>query len=329
MIRRSVLLALLALAPAPAPARAQGVIVEVGRLFASPDWTTYRVGLAQPISGVLGYTLYGIHAGEAGTAGSGLWGPGADLTLFRGGQPGPYLAAGVSGGLASGDGDQFWGSWSAGLGYELRPAGPFSLGAEGRWRELQYVHHRSGVEFALRIGLEFGGRRSSPPPVRPSSPTSPTASPGGAAPIPLRTTVERSGVISERIELISSVLGTALEAMGTPYKWGGTGEADGGFDCSGLIQYAYGQHGITLSRRSADQATEGNRIDKQLASLLPGDILTFSNGGGRVTHVGLYLGEGKFIHSANDGVQVSLLSSEDVYGRWWWRRWVGARRIVG
>ena len=116
--------------------------------------------------------------------------------------------------------------------------------------------------------------------------------------------------------------------MGTPYKWGGTGEADGGFDCSGLIQYAYAQHGITLPRRSADQALQGEKVDKRPEALLPGDILTFSNGGGRVTHVGLYLGDGKFIHSANDGVQVSLLSSEDVYGRWWWRGWVGARRIV-
>jgi cell wall-associated NlpC family hydrolase len=318
----AVLAALLAL---PGTIRAQGVIVEVGRLFATPDWTSYRVGFAQPISGSLGYTIYGTHAGESAAAGRGLWGPGADLTFFRGGQAGPYVAAGVSGGLATGDGDQFWGSWSAGLGYELRP-GPFSLGAEGRWRELQFVGHQSGVELALRIGVEFGGRRSAPPPARTPAPA--PAAPG-SGPVPLRTTIERAGVPAERVELISSVLGTALDAMGTPYKWGGTGEADGGFDCSGLIQYAYAQHGIALPRRSVDQAVHGEKIDKRPEALLPGDILTFSNGGGgRVTHVGLYLGEGRFIHSANDGVQVSLLSADDVYGRWWWRRWVGARRIV-
>jgi cell wall-associated NlpC family hydrolase len=327
VIRRLGVVAL-ALCLAPVTGQAQGVIVEVGRLFASTDWTTYRVGLAQPISGVVGYTLYGTHSGEAGHAGTGLWGPGADLTFFRGGRPGPYLAAGVSGGLASGDGDQFWGSWSAGLGYELRPAGPISLGAEGRYRELQYQHHGAGVEFALRIGLEFGGRRSAPAPIPPAAQPRPS---GGnfTPPPPLRTTVERSGVASDRVELISSVLGTALDAMGTPYKWGGTGEADGGFDCSGLIQYAYGQHGIVLPRRSIDQANQGEKIDKRPDALRPGDILTFSSsGGGRITHVGLYLGDGKFIHSANDGVQVSLLSADDVYGRWWWRRWVGARRIV-
>ncbi len=321
---RVVLFVLLAALAGPRHLAGQGVIVEVGRMFSSPDWTTYRVGFTQPLAGALGYTLYGVHAGEAGSGGRGLWGPGADLTVFRGGVPGPYLAAGLSGGLATGDGNQFWGSWSAGMGYELRPAGPFSLGAEGRWRELEYASGRGGVEIALRIGVEFGGGRSAPVPTRPAP--APTA--GSSAPIPLRTTVERSGVPAERAGTVTSVLETALEAMGTPYKWGGSGEADGGFDCSGLIQYAYGQHGIALPRRSADQAGQGSRVDKRLDALRPGDILTFSNGGGRVTHVGLYLGDGRFIHSANDGVQVSLLSADDPYGRWWWRRWVGARRVV-
>jgi cell wall-associated NlpC family hydrolase len=62
--------------------------------------------------------------------------------------------------------------------------------------------------------------------------------------------------------------------------------------------------------------------------LLPGDLLTFSNRGGPVTHVGLYIGERRFIHSATRGVQVSLLSQDDPYGRWWYVRWVGVRRIV-
>ncbi|MEO8199823.1 MAG: C40 family peptidase [Gemmatimonadota bacterium] len=311
----------------PGRLSAQSVIFELGRIFSSPDWTLYQVGFGQPLSGPLGYTFYGVHAGETGAATGSLWGPGADLTLFRGGQPGPYLAAGLSGGLATGDGERFWGSWSAGLGYELRPTGLISLGAEGRWREIQYAQHQSGVEFALRLGFEFGrtgGRPDRPVPVAPGP-----ATPAAATTPSLRTTVERSGIPGDRIDLVASVLQTATDAMGTPYKWGGTGAQDGGFDCSGLIQYAYGQHGITLPRRSGDQATQGEKIDKKLDALLPGDILTFSSSGrGRITHVGLYLGDGRFIHSANDGVQISLLSADDVYGRWWWRRWVGARRIT-
>ena len=318
------LIALLA-AVAPAQmAQAQGAIVELGRMFSGPDWTTYRIGFGQPLIGPVGYTVYGLHAGEVGNGTSGLWGPGADLTFFRGGRAGPYLSAGLAGGLAGGGGDRFWGSWSAGLGYEVRPLGPLSLGAEGRWREIQYVGNRSGVEVALRVGIEFGRGRTAPPRSSPSTPGIPVV----PAPPSLRTTIERSGVTGARADLIASVLETATAAMGTPYKWGGTGQQDGGFDCSGLIQFAYAQHGIALPRRSMDQATEGDKIDKRVDALLPGDILTFSNGGGRITHVGLYLGDGRFIHSANDGVQVSLLSSDDVYGRWWWRRWIGARRIV-
>ena len=88
------------------------------------------------------------------------------------------------------------------------------------------------------------------------------------------------------------------------------------------------QHGIALPRTSREQANEGRAISRKPGSLRPGDLLTFSNTGGRVTHVGLYVGDGRFIHSASRGVQVSLLNGEDPYGRWWYKRWVGVRRIL-
>jgi cell wall-associated NlpC family hydrolase len=116
--------------------------------------------------------------------------------------------------------------------------------------------------------------------------------------------------------------------MGRPYEFGGTGENGEGFDCSGLIQYAFAKHGIQLPRRSTDQAREGSKVDKKPEHLRPADLLTFSNRGGAVTHVGLYMGEGRFIHSATRGVQVSTLSPADPYGRWWYKRWVGVRRII-
>ena len=65
---------------------------------------------------------------------------------------------------------------------------------------------------------------------------------------------------------------------------------------------------------------------EQLISL-PGDILTFGDGSD-VTHVGMYVGEGRFIHSASRGVRVSRLAEDDADGRWWLRRWLGVRRIV-
>src|SRR5207237_9068823 len=112
------------------------------------------------------------------------------------------------------------------------------------------------------------------------------------------------------------IVQTALESLGTPYIWGGT--ADNGFDCSGLVQYAYGQHGIRLPRMSRDQAHAGAEVATVVDALRPGDILLFSaRPGSGVTHVGLYVGEGKFIHSSTRGVKLSRLDVRDPEGAYW------------
>ena len=114
--------------------------------------------------------------------------------------------------------------------------------------------------------------------------------------------------------------------MGTPYVWGGTG--DNGFDCSGLIQYAYSEHGIILPRISRDQARYGEYVEPRVGNLQPGDILGFAVTGGRVSHVGLYVGNGQFIHSSSSGVKLSSLTSTDGDSRWYQQRWVVARRVL-
>jgi cell wall-associated NlpC family hydrolase len=125
----------------------------------------------------------------------------------------------------------------------------------------------------------------------------------------------------------ADVVQTALESLGTPYLWGGS--ADNGFDCSGLIQYAYGQHGIRLPRRSRDQAGAGAEVPPVIEALRPGDILLFAaQPGAGVTHVGMYVGELKFIHSSSRGVTLSRLSPDDPEGSYWLDRWVGARRVI-
>jgi cell wall-associated NlpC family hydrolase len=128
--------------------------------------------------------------------------------------------------------------------------------------------------------------------------------------------------------LADSIIATAVDEIGKKYQFGGTGEGNEGFDCSGLIQYAYAQHGIALPRNSAAQAREGRPVSKRVDQLARGDLLTFSDRRGPVTHVGMYIGDRLFIHSAGRGVQVSTLSMKDPYGRWWFKRWVGARRIL-
>lgn len=302
-----------ALAVAPAPLNAQQAFEgQVGRFYEDGGWTVYRLGLRRPLGGPLGLAVHGSYLTREDDREGAFAGLGADLTAFRGGAEGPYVVAGVGGGLGSPHArsfSSFWGSWSAGAGYELFPASFLAFNAEARWRELS-LDRRDGMEIAAGLSFRFGGARPRPDSREPAAP----ALPGTARRDP--------------VSLRDSVVAAATDAMGRPYRFGGTGESGDGFDCSGLIQYAYAQHGIALPRTSAEQAREGRKLQKRVGSLEPGDLLTFSNRGGRVTHVGMYLGEGKFIHSATRGVQVSVLSDADPYGRWWYQRWVGARRIV-
>jgi cell wall-associated NlpC family hydrolase len=128
--------------------------------------------------------------------------------------------------------------------------------------------------------------------------------------------------------LRAEVVRTAREAMGARYQLGGVGRNGDGFDCSGLIQHAYAKVGVALPRRSRDQAGQGRAVPRDPDGLEPGDILTFAVRGRKVSHVGMYVGDGRFIHSASRGVRLSMLGPDDPDGRWWWRRWVGVRRIL-
>jgi cell wall-associated NlpC family hydrolase len=296
-------------------AKAQNIEARAGRFFDSDGWITYTIGVRRQLTGAVGLQLHG-DVLKAADAQGGMAGLGTDITIFRSSREGPYLVAGLSGGLGSETRNQLsdgWGSWSGGVGYDLSPASFLSVGLEARWRQLS-LGSRHGPELGLGVTIHLGG----------DSPTRPPST-GGFTSKPPLSSVE---LAEKPTGLADSIVATAAAAMGRPYQYGGTGTAGGGFDCSGLIQYAFRQHGIELPRRSVDQAREGKKVDRKLDRLKPADLLTFSNRGGAVTHVGLYIGDGRFIHSATRGVQVSILSAEDPYGRWWYSRWVGVRRIV-
>ena len=319
------LLLLLAALPGLGGAQ-QGFEGRVGRFYQEEGWTVYRLGVTRPLAGPIGTTFHGDYFRRVRDESGALGGVGLDLTAFQGGG-GPYLVAGIGAGLGSGHSMSFsstWSSWSAGVGYELMPASFLTVGAEGRWREIS-LDRRQGFEFAAGLSINLGGGRKAP---APSSAPPATSRAKDDDPPTVTTTLPATPRIGHAAQLTDSVVATATDVMGRPYRYGGTGENGSGFDCSGLIKYAYGQHGVTLPRTSAEQAREGRNVAKNPSKLLPGDLLTFSNRGGPVTHVGLYVGDGRFIHSATRGVQISVLSADDPYGRWWWKRWVGVRRLV-
>jgi len=119
------------------------------------------------------------------------------------------------------------------------------------------------------------------------------------------------------------LVAAALEHLGVRYRWGGT-DPKRGFDCSGLVVYAARSLGITLPRTAATQARTGVAVKK--ADLQAGDLVFFNTRGARYSHVGIYAGNGQFIHAPRTGAVVRIESMKTSY---WNTRYTGARRLPG
>ena len=129
----------------------------------------------------------------------------------------------------------------------------------------------------------------------------------------------------QRIQAMASELAlSALGMLGVPYKWGGN-TAQEGLDCSGFVRAVFGQAaGIALPRRSAEQAQVTHAIpDDQLQ---PGDLVFFNTLRRQFSHVGIYIGDGRFVHSPRAGAVVRV---EDMNTPYWRTRFNGARRVLG
>lgn len=313
---------------APVVAQSRGVEVTYGRWWTdSSAATTYSAALYRPLFGTVSYGIGVVHLEDDSLIGRTSTGGELSMAVGRRGS-GLYFIS--STGLVVRHEDRNLDAfWSAGLGYAVALLPFLTLSLDGRYRAEDTnvrgfwdLTQRDRTGFVLHAAVSIGsgrvpvGRGARPPPSRVDPPS--------------RTDVydaARSGGATEDAAVLASmVVQTALEVMGTPYQWGGTDE--NGFDCSGLIKYAYGQHGLIIPRVSRDQARAGQRVNPQVAHLRPGDILGFSIEGHRITHVGLYIGDGQFIHSASQGVKISSLVSSEGDGAWWSRRWQVARRIL-
>ena len=123
-------------------------------------------------------------------------------------------------------------------------------------------------------------------------------------------------------QLRESILETALELQGVPYRRGGSTPA--GFDCSGFVTYVLGQHGISLPRSSADMFRATERIS--MNELEPGDLVFFQGYQAGPSHVGIYVGDNAFIHAPSSGRTVSFDQVDDP--SYWGPRQYGAARIL-
>jgi hypothetical protein len=123
------------------------------------------------------------------------------------------------------------------------------------------------------------------------------------------------------------VIGTAEQYLGVPYRWGGS-TPQGGFDCSGYVQYVYGRQGVKLPRTSREQAHAGDRVSPSVASLRQGDLVLFAEPASRISHVAIYAGGRRIIHSSSSGGGVRYDDLNTRRGQWFVQHMVAARRLA-
>jgi cell wall-associated NlpC family hydrolase len=136
------------------------------------------------------------------------------------------------------------------------------------------------------------------------------------------TAAATAAAVAPPIPVGTAALRVAMHYVGTPYRWGGSTPATG-FDCSGLVQYTYAQEGVQLPRVAAEQFDVGIPIARD--HLRPGDAVFFADLGGDIHHVGLYIGDGRFVNAPETGQDVKVASLSDPY---YAAQYAGARRYT-
>lgn len=184
-----------------------------------------------------------------------------------------------------------------------RIMGQPGLGCQAMLRRNTLVSNGLALAAAVvlaAVSTACGGRSAVPRPF-------PT--PGGTA---------RSGVAAPASPFVESLLRTATDLLGTPYRNGGS--TTDGFDCSGFVQYVYAQQGVRLPRTVRMQAETGSRVRQPEA----GDLVFFKTEGRKASHVGIALGPDRFIHAPSSKGVVRV---EPFASSYWADRFVEARRV--
>lgn len=123
------------------------------------------------------------------------------------------------------------------------------------------------------------------------------------------------------------VLATGHQYLGERYVYGGA-KPTVGFDCSGFVQYVFGQHGISLPRTSRQQSAAGRALPSIRTALRPGDLMLFSSKGRGVDHVAIYAGDNRIIHSSAGAGGVLYDDLSTPRGKWYLARHVASRRVL-
>ncbi|MDQ3389360.1 MAG: C40 family peptidase [Gemmatimonadota bacterium] len=273
-------------------------------------------------SGLFGGRMVGaIDVREPAPGGSSAWGVDLDGTAALGTLI-PSLAdwrlfAGVGARRSGGDVVPGPVSISTSLGGGYRYGLGRFVAVEGDMRyRIPFAEHESpGIEVSAGIVLRTGTARRSA--ARQPSLVSRPADPAAATAAP---SVSASALALRAID-------SGSEFVGVRYTWGGNSPEEG-FDCSGFLRYVFLRHGIALPRVSRDQARFGEALPAQLWALRPGDLMFFATQGGEVDHAGMYVGDGKMLHSSSSGGGVRFDDLTSARGEYYVRHLVAARRVV-
>jgi cell wall-associated NlpC family hydrolase len=142
---------------------------------------------------------------------------------------------------------------------------------------------------------------------------------------PLQTTyslADTPSLMTRAVDGVQATLDEALELLGIRYRRGGA-SPETGFDCSGFVRHVFNESvGLLLPHNAKAIAQQGERVEKN--ELKPGDLVFFNTMRRAFSHVGIYLGNGQFVHAPRSGARVRV---EDMSDGYWTRRYNGARRI--
>ena len=134
---------------------------------------------------------------------------------------------------------------------------------------------------------------------------------------------ESTSLLERTSTTLQDLVLKGLEFVGVNYRWGGT-NPDVGLDCSGFVQLVFQDSiGLLLPRTAREMSAVGEKVDR--AQLQPGDLVFFNTMRHAFSHVGIYLGDDKFVHAPRAGGEVRV---EDMRGSYWARRFDGARRVA-